>query len=110
MKRILLAGALCAAFTVPASANITGNWRTGSGETAAIAKCGGSFCVTLKSGKYAGKSIGKFKGSGNNYSGTITDPAKDRNYSGTATLSGSKLKMRGCALKVFCRTDTWSKR
>ena len=38
---------------------IEGNWKTKTGETAAIAGCGGAFCITLKTGEYAGKSIGK---------------------------------------------------
>ena len=43
---------------------IEGNWRTKSGETAAIGKCGGSFCIRLKTGKHAGKTIGRLKGFG----------------------------------------------
>lgn len=89
---------------------ISGTWRTQSGETAAISKCGGSYCVTLRSGKYSGKRIGRMTGSGNSYSGTITDPTNDKTYSGTARVSGASMKMRGCALKVFCRTQTWKRK
>ena len=89
--------------------SIQGNWRTQSGETAAITKCGGSFCITLKTGTHAGKRIGKMKGSGGDYTGKITDPADDREYSGSAKVNGSTMKMTGCALRVFCRTQTWRK-
>ncbi|SFT97094.1 DUF2147 domain-containing protein [Mesorhizobium sp. YR577] len=100
---LLMAGA---AYADP----IEGNWKTKSGETAAIASCGGGFCITLKTGKYAGKSIGKMSASGgSNYSGSITDPADDKTYSGSASLSGAKLNMTGCALKIFCKTQVWSK-
>ena len=34
---------------------IEGNWKTKDGDTAAIGACGGSFCITLKTGEYAGK-------------------------------------------------------
>lgn len=88
---------------------IQGNWKTQSGETAAISKCGGSFCIQLKTGKYAGKKIGKLKAAGAKYTGTVTDPADDKQYSGSATVSGSNMKMTGCALKVFCKTQTWKK-
>jgi len=88
---------------------IVGNWKTESGETAAIATCGGSFCITLKTGKYAGKRIGRLKGSGAAYSGTITDPSEDKQYSGSAKVGGSSLKLRGCALKIFCKTQKWNK-
>ncbi|MEM1040562.1 MAG: DUF2147 domain-containing protein [Pseudomonadota bacterium] len=112
MKQVLIALAVAGTFGISAASAqaIQGSWRTASGETAAIAKCGGSYCVTLRSGKYSGKRIGRMKGSGNKYSGTITDPTDDKKYAGTATVSGSSLKMRGCALKIFCKTQTWKKK
>ncbi|WP_026479992.1 DUF2147 domain-containing protein [Ahrensia sp. 13_GOM-1096m] len=110
MKNTFFAAlAATALLTTPAmAADIEGNWRTASGETAKIAKCGGSFCINLTTGKYKGKQIGKVSGSGP-YTGTVTDPADDKQYSGKATISGSTMKMRGCALKVFCKTQTWKK-
>jgi uncharacterized protein (DUF2147 family) len=100
---LLLAGA---AYADP----IEGNWKTQSGETAAIGGCGGGFCITLKTGKHAGKQIGKMNASGDSkYKGTITDPADDKTYSGSASLSGSSLNMTGCALKIFCKTQKWTK-
>ena len=108
-----LAGAtfLAATLAVPAIAAepIVGNWKTASGATAAIAKCGGAFCITLKSGKYSGKRIGKVSGSGNKYSGKITDPAEDKTYSGYATVKGSTMSMKGCVVRPFCKTQTWSR-
>lgn len=100
----LLAGA---AYADP----IEGNWKTASGATAAIADCGGAFCITLKSGEHKGKRIGKMRANGaNNYSGEITDPAEDKTYSGRATLSGSSLNMKGCVLGgLICRGQTWTK-
>ncbi len=88
---------------------IIGNWKTQSGENAAIAKCGGSFCIKVTTGAHAGKQIGKFKGSNGDYAGTITDPADDKKYTGTVKLSGSTMKLKGCALKVFCKTQNWKK-
>lgn len=88
---------------------IEGNWKTASGATAAIAKCGGSFCITLKSGKHSGKQIGKLDGAGADYSGEITDPDNDKTYSGSAGVSGSSLKLKGCVLKVLCRSQTWTR-
>ncbi len=87
---------------------IDGNWKTQSGETAAISG-GGS--ITLKTGKHAGKTIGRLKAAGGNkYTGSITDPATDKTYSGKATLTGSTLKMSGCVLGgLICKSQTWSK-
>lgn len=110
IRKILIAAALIMA-TAPAHAAepIEGKWKTASGETAQIAACGGSFCVTLKSGKYAGKQIGKLAGSGNSYSGEITDPKDDKTYSGSGTVNGNSLKMKGCVLMVLCKSQTWSR-
>jgi uncharacterized protein (DUF2147 family) len=89
---------------------IEGNWKTQAGDTAAISGSG-SFSITLKSGKYAGKTIGSLKAAGDNkYAGSITDPANDKTYSGKATLSGTSLKMSGCVLGgLICKSQTWHK-
>lgn len=109
LRKTLLAASLLLASTLTAIAAepIEGNWQTASKETAAIAKCGGSFCVTLKTGKHAGKAIGKLTGSGNSYTGEITDPNNDKTYSGSGTVSGNSLKMKGCVLMVLCKSQTW---
>ena len=89
---------------------ILGNWKTESGTTAQISGSGGSFTVTLRSGAHEGKRIGQMNASGNNrYKGTITDPADDKTYSGSATLNGDSLAMRGCVAVVFCRTQNWQR-
>jgi uncharacterized protein (DUF2147 family) len=88
---------------------IVGNWKTQSGETAAIVPCGGSFCITLKTGKHAGKKIGTLTGTGNSYSGDITDPANDKVYSGSGSIAGSQMKMKGCVMKVLCKSQTWTR-
>lgn len=90
---------------------IEGSWTTASGETAAIGGCGGAFCITLKTGKHAGKRIGKMQANGSNkYSGEITDLAEDKTYSGKATLSGNSLNMKGCVFGgLICKGQTWTK-
>ena len=89
---------------------IEGSWKTQSGETATIGG-GGTFSITLKTGKYAGKTIGSLKAAGDNkYAGSITDPANDKTYSSKATLSGATLKMSGCVLGgLICKSQTWHK-
>lgn len=110
MRAILLAATLVlAAASVQAAEPIVGNWKTASGATAEIAPCGGSFCVTLKSGKHSGKQIGKMAGNGGNYKGTITDPEADKTYSGSGSVSGNSLQMKGCVMSVFCKSQTWTR-
>jgi uncharacterized protein (DUF2147 family) len=90
---------------------IEGDWKTDKGSTAGISACGSGFCIKLKTGDHAGKSIGSFKANGGNkYSGKITDPETDKTYSGKATLAGSSLKMSGCVLGgLICRSQNWKK-
>ncbi len=82
-----------------ANANeILGNWKTDSGETAAISKCGSSFCIKLKTGDQKGQSIGKLSADGVKYKGTVRDPADDKEYVGSASIMGSTLKLQGCVM------------
>ena len=47
---------------------------------------------------------------GGQYSGEITDPANDKTYSGSASVSGGSMKMKGCVLGgLICRSQTWTK-
>ncbi|MCO5063081.1 MAG: DUF2147 domain-containing protein [Rhizobiaceae bacterium] len=90
--------------------DIVGNWKTDSGETAAITG-GGPFLVTVKTGKHAGKRIGTLSTAGDGkYTGEITDPATDKTYSGKAALSGDNLKMSGCVLGgLICKSQNWQR-
>lgn len=110
MRSIIIAAALAlSAMTAQAAEPIEGNWKTASGATAQIAPCGGAFCVTLKSGKHNGKQIGKMSGSGDSYKGEITDPETDKTYSGSGSVSGNSLKMKGCVMAVLCKSQTWTR-
>ena len=89
---------------------IEGNWRTQNGETAAIGECGEAYCIILKTGDHAGKRIGRLSGGNGKYGGTVTDPVDDRTYSGSATVSGANMRLKGCALKIFCKTQNWERK
>jgi uncharacterized protein (DUF2147 family) len=108
---IMAIATLTLSATIAHADPIEGNWKTQSGETAAIGSCGSSFCITLKTGKHKGKRIGKIAPQGAGaYAGSITDPANDKTYSGKATLAGSSLKMSGCVLGgLICRSQSWSR-
>jgi uncharacterized protein (DUF2147 family) len=110
MRHLMISAAVAMLATASLAAEpIEGNWKTASGETATIASCGGAYCVTLKTGKHAGKQIGRLSGSDGTYNGEITDPANDKTYKGSGTVSGSSLKMKGCVLAVLCKTQTWTR-
>jgi uncharacterized protein (DUF2147 family) len=113
MKRMMVfavAGLLATAGWAAAD-DIEGRWKTDSGATAEIASCGSAFCITLRSGEHKGKRIGRMNPEGKNrYSGEITDPVKDKTYSGKATLSGNALSMKGCVLGgLICRGQNWQR-
>lgn len=99
-------------FSLPAAAqSIAGNWRTKSGEIARIAKCGGAWCITLRTGKHRGKRIGRFTKAGAGYAGTITDPGNNKTYNGKATVTGRSMSLSGCVFGgMFCRSQVWTKR
>lgn len=110
MRRLMLVAALALVATgAQAAEPIEGNWKTASGETAVIGKCGTAYCVTLKTGKHSGKQIGKLSGKDGEYSGEITDPADDKTYSGSGSVSGNSLKMKGCVLAILCKSQTWTR-
>jgi uncharacterized protein (DUF2147 family) len=110
IRSLILAGAIAViAGTAHAEEPIVGKWKTASGETAVIAACGGSYCVTLKTGKYTGRKIGTLAGTGGSYAGEITDPAADKTYSGSGKISGNSLKMQGCVMNILCKTQTWTR-
>lgn len=111
IRNLIVAGALVAAMTAPAFADpIEGTWKTQAGDNALITSCSNAFCIKLTSGEYSGKSIGKMKAAGGgNYVGSITKPSNGKTYSGSGRLSGSKLKMTGCVLKILCESQTWTK-
>lgn len=110
IRTLVIAGAfLLAAGLAQAEEAIVGNWKTVAGDTAVIAPCGGGYCITLKTGKYAGKKIGTLSGNSGNYSGEITDPSNDKTYSGSGNISGSSLRLKGCVLNVLCKSQTWTR-
>ncbi|MEX6505585.1 DUF2147 domain-containing protein [Jiella sp. M17.18] len=112
MKKTLVAlaalGAAGAMSTPAFSAEpIVGKWRAPGGGVVRVAPCGGAYCATVITGENKGKAVGQMTGSGGEYAGTVTDPRDNRTYSGTASVGPSQLKLTGCALRVFCKTQTW---
>lgn len=110
MRMTVAAGLAMLGASAAAADPIVGEWRTLDGALADIGRCDAGFCIVLKTGDWPGKKIGTLKASvPGRYAGSVTDPRDDRTYSGRATLSGDTLKLTGCALKIFCQTETWSR-
>lgn len=86
---------------------VTGTWKTQNGETADISRCGPNYCITAKTGKFAGDTLGTFSGQNDSFKGRLTDPQTKTVYSGNLIVTGDTLKLRGCATSVLCKTQTW---
>jgi uncharacterized protein (DUF2147 family) len=100
---------LSAAVAASGADMVTGMWKTEGGETASIAACGPDYCITAKTGKFAGEKLGTFTGAADSYTGRITDPRTKAVYAGKLTVEGDSLKLRGCATSVLCKTQTWTR-
>ena len=111
IRTLITAGAFVVAMAAPALAEpIEGTWkRPSNGALVEFSRCGGSFCAKAVSGEFKGKSVGKFKGSGASYTGTLTDLKEDKTYSGRANVAGNTMKLEGCVLKVFCKGENWKR-
>ena len=90
---------------------IVGQWRAPGSGIVKVSACGNAFCAQVISGEHKGKSVGTMRGSGTDYTGTVIDPRDEKSYEGSATIAGNgkTLKLTGCALKIFCKTQTWTK-
>ncbi len=113
MKRlfVLMASAALIAAAPAAAEGIDGVWKTPKGSNAQIYGCGGARCVKLIDGPFKGKVLSSDMaddGSGS-FSGSILNPEDGRTYSGYATVSGGSLKLKGCALKIFCKSQVWTR-
>ncbi|AYG58569.1 DUF2147 domain-containing protein [Rhizobium jaguaris] len=106
---ILAAALVFSASAALAEESIVGKWKTEDGETAVVTRCGSGYCVTLQTGEYAGRQVGKMEGKDGTYTGELTDPEDNKTYSGTGIVSGNTVKMQGCVLKIFCKSQTWTK-
>ena len=99
------------ATTVALADPIEGDWKTEVGTIAQVTSCGGAFCIGMKTGKHAGKRIGRLEAEGSgSYSGSVTDPANDKTYSGSAKVGISSMKLSGCVLGgLICKSQTWTR-
>ncbi len=113
-KLKLVIGMAFIAIPAMAAEPIQGDWKTAGGETVEATRCGNQFCLTIKTGDYAGKQIGALTGDSIHYKGAITDPKDGKGYTGSAVVSTSvtgkeTLKLKGCVLKLLCKTQEWER-
>ncbi|MGM4986027.1 MULTISPECIES: DUF2147 domain-containing protein [Rhizobium] len=106
---ILIVALLLVAGATSAADALVGNWKTENGEASSITPCGSGYCITIKTGKYAGRKIGTFSEKDDSYRGQLTDPETNKIYSGTLKITGRSLRMQGCVMNVLCKSQTWTR-
>ncbi len=113
MKTTLFAAAAALALsfsgTAFAAEPIVGQWRSADGGMIKVSSCGEAYCATVIKGEHKGESVGEVEGSGSEYTGTVIDPRSSESYDGTITVEGEKMTLQGCALKVLCKSSTWTR-
>lgn len=98
-------------FSLPVRAEpMVGYWRSRTGLLASVSPCGSFLCITLRNKEYAGRMIGKMKGSAGTYNGTIIHPGWNWTFNGFARLQGNTAHISGCVVgHIFCRTQVWQR-
>ena len=136
MKLPILAAALALSVSAPAFAQeVTGLWQTQTnGGQVEISRCGNSLCGKLvtsdhiktdptikdtKNKDTAQRSrplknmqmLYDFTGGPSKWTGgKVYNAADGGTYSGTITLvSANALKLKGCIVAPFCKTETWTR-
>lgn len=109
MKKLLIpvTGLLILAATAHATDPIEGLWKTDKGESVEVKACAQGYCLIPRTGKHAGMLVGTMAHDDKAYAGTVTDPADGKTYEGSAKVSGNKLTLKGCVMRVVCKAQTW---
>ncbi len=128
----IVMAAVAAAGSAPAKAPaIVGLWRTPDDATVRIDQCGAAYCGWLVTSDDIAASpdlrdennpapglrsrplkdlkiLSDLALKGSSWAGTIYDPDDGKTYGGTLAPSGAdSLRLRGCAIPPFCRTEVW---
>jgi uncharacterized protein (DUF2147 family) len=111
MKHKLLLACAGLVFLVgPAMADepIVGSWKRPNGTIIQYSSCGAdSYCGTVLTGEYKGKSIGSMSGKDGTYKGTVNKLDEGKTYNGKAVASGSKLSLSGCVMGgLICKSES----
>jgi uncharacterized protein (DUF2147 family) len=135
IRTALIAAAFAAVSGSAFAADVTGLWATpGNGGQVEIARCGNSLCgklvtsnnikadPTLKDSKNKDESqrsrtlkglqmLYDFTGGPTKWTGgKVYNPEDGGTYSGTIEqLSDTKLKLKGCIVAPFCKTQVWNR-
>ncbi len=106
---LVAAPAALAASMVSAQEAVIGTWKTQVGTTAVIDQCVEGYCITMKTGDHAGQRIGSFQRRNGGFVGTIVEPDSKKTFDGVLSVAGDTVRMRGCTMKIVCRSLIWKR-
>ncbi|SDP73124.1 Uncharacterized conserved protein, DUF2147 family [Phyllobacterium sp. YR620] len=87
---------------------IVGSWKRPNGTIIQYSSCGtDTYCGTVMTGEYKGKSIGSMSGKSGSYKGTVNKLDEGKTYNGKATATGATLSLSGCVMGgLICKSES----
>jgi uncharacterized protein (DUF2147 family) len=87
---------------------IVGSWKRPNGTIIKYDSCGAdTYCGTVMTGEYKGKSIGSMSGTGGSYKGKVNKLDEGKTYSGKASVKGNTLSLAGCVMGgLICKSES----
>ncbi len=106
---IVTAAAIFTLSAMPALAEepIVGSWKRPNGTIIKYEPCGaGTYCGTVMTGEYKGKSIGSMSGKDGSYKGKVNKLDEGKTYTGKASVKGNTLSLSGCVMGgLICKSE-----
>ncbi|MBB2970178.1 DUF2147 domain-containing protein [Mesorhizobium sp. RMAD-H1] len=111
IRTIVFAAAALTLAATPALAEepIVGSWKRPNGTVIKYEPCGGAdtYCGTVMTGQYKGKSIGSMSGTGGAYKGKVNKLDEGKTYTGKASVKGNTLSLSGCVMGgLICKSES----
>jgi len=103
------------AISTGAAADPTGSWKRPNGDAVEVYMCGGKLCGKITSGSQIGFEMlhGMSKTGGSTWQGANMkhpDMPSVMTFNGTATQSGDRLEVKGCAIgESLCDAEQWTR-
>ena len=87
---------------------IVGSWKRPNGTIIQYSSCGAdTYCGTVMTGEYKGKSIGSMSGKNGSYKGKVNKLDEGKTYNGKATATASTLSLAGCVMGgLICKSES----
>lgn len=110
IRALMLTAAIFTLTAAQAAAEepIVGSWKRANGTIIKYDTCGtDTYCGTVMTGEYKGKSIGSMSGKDGSYKGKVNKLDEGKTYSGKASVKGNTLSLAGCVMGgLICKSES----